>query len=96
MGARLRSSKRLAPVAVAIILLALGLLAPGALADDPPGGPPTPTVSTDKSTYLPGDTVSISGGNWIVGETVHLHVADEGGHGWSRDLDARHGAGTSM
>jgi|SRR6266545_4405547 len=96
MGARLRSSKRLAPVAVAIILLALGLLAPGALADDPPGGPPTPTVSTDKSTYLPGDTVSISGGNWIVGETVHLHVADEGGHGWSRDLDVLVGADGSI
>ncbi len=96
MGAstRLRSSRRVAQFAVAIVLLlCLGTFAGGALADDPPSGPPpAPTVNTDKATYAPSDTVSISGGNWIVGETVHLHVADDGGNGWSRDVDVLAGA----
>src|SRR5438552_2645280 len=51
---------------------------------DAPPPPPTaplaaPTLLTDKTTYVPGDTVTVTGANWLPGESVHVHAADGGG-----------------
>jgi hypothetical protein len=50
------------------------------------------TLATDKPTYVPGDSVAVSGANWLPGESVHVHAADSGGHGWSYDADVLAGA----
>src|SRR6266508_5230540 len=66
----------------ALVLAGAAAFASGALADSS-----APAVTTDHATYLPGDTVAVSGTNWLPNEAVHLHVADAGGHGWSHDVD---------
>src|SRR3954466_2798531 len=49
---------------------------------DPVGAPPTtqgsPTIVSDKADYGPGDLVTLSGGNWQPGESVHVVVNDDG------------------
>src|SRR3954451_16544672 len=49
---------------------------------DPVGAPPTtqgsPTIVSDKADYGPGDLVTLTGGNWQPGESVHVVVNDDG------------------
>src|SRR5579862_8217005 len=47
------------------------------------------SVSTDRSSYMVGDTVALSGGSWAPAESVHVHVADTGtgASGWVYDTD---------
>src|SRR5438128_1474200 len=71
---------------LAVVLVGLfvaGLFAGAARAD---AGPPA-TLTTDNASYVPGDTVELSGANWTPGESVHIHVADAGGYDWSFDDD---------
>ena len=46
-----------------------------------------PTLVTDKATYVPGETVTVTGANWLPGESVRARAADGGGHNWSFDAD---------
>ena len=48
----------------------------------------SPTISSDKADYAPGEAVTLTGANWRPGEPVHLSVTSEGGdQPWSRDVD---------
>jgi MBG domain-containing protein len=46
-----------------------------------------PTVASDKGDYAPGELVTLRGGNWHAGETVHIHANDDQGMTWERDSD---------
>ena len=59
----------------------LGILGSGAL------GSGSPTISSDKADYAPGELVTLSGSNWAAGESVHIYVNDELGSSWSRNVD---------
>src|SRR3989442_5011015 len=74
-------------------VLAFGLMPAAAPADD---APPAPTLASNSATYVPGDTVSLSGANWLPNESVHVHVADNGGNNWSRDVDVTAGPDGSI
>src|ERR671917_455363 len=39
----------------------------------------SPTISSDKADYAPGENVTLTGTNWQPGESVHLDVTSEGG-----------------
>jgi len=54
---------------------------------DSPAPTGSPTISSDKADYAPGDTVVLTGKNWQPGETVHIDVNDSVGRTWSRDVD---------
>src|SRR4051794_10049235 len=47
----------------------------------------SPTVTSDKGDYAPGELVTLTGGNWQPGESVHINVNDSAGATWSRDVD---------
>lgn len=38
-----------------------------------------PTISSDKDDYAPGELVTLTGTNWVPGETVHIRVNDDQG-----------------
>jgi large repetitive protein len=54
--------------------------------------PPPPQVWSDKADYAPGETVTLSGANWAVGEAVHLVVNDDAGQTWRYENDVTAGA----
>src|SRR5438067_9757061 len=70
-------------LAAALVVL-FGLMPAAAPADD---APPAPTLASNSATYAPGDTVTLSGASWMPNENVHIHVADNAGKNWSRDVD---------
>src|SRR5947208_11469032 len=43
------------------------------------------TLSSDKTTYTAGDTVTLTGSGFTTGETVSMHVADTGASAWTYD-----------
>src|SRR3954454_4824071 len=47
----------------------------------------TPCIQSDKDDYPPGGLVSLTGGNWQPGESVHLYVNDDQGRTWERNSD---------
>jgi VCBS repeat-containing protein len=55
-----------------------------------PAGPPT--IASDKEDYLPGETVTLTGANWIPAEIVHIVVNDDQGQSWSRSVEVVAGA----
>src|SRR5207247_6227572 len=55
-----------------------------------PSSPPpaySPTISSDKPDYAPGDTVTLTGSSWQAGEAVHIFVNDDKGQTWSYSTD---------
>src|SRR5438105_9639075 len=54
-----------------------------------PAAPPvySPTISSDKPDYSPGETVTLTGGSWQAGEAVHIFVNDDIGQTWSYSAD---------
>jgi Prealbumin-like fold domain len=44
-----------------------------------------PTIKSDKADYAPGDQVTLTGANWLPGESVHVVVNDDVGQTWSHD-----------
>jgi hypothetical protein len=50
-------------------------------------GSGAPSISSDRPDYAPGDTVTLSGDGWGMGELVHINVNDTAGSTWSRDVD---------
>src|SRR5438128_9659871 len=54
-----------------------------------PAAPPvySPTISSDKADYSPGETVTLMGSGWQAGEAVHIFVNDDEGQTWSYSTD---------
>src|SRR5438876_1121152 len=77
-------TSRIAPVLGAVLVL-IGLMASSQLhlAQVTAGS----TVTTDKSDYVPGETVVISGSGWISGQPVSLHI-DESDNDLPWDVSA--------
>ena len=75
--------------------LALLVLPAAAAASDPfgdltgssTGALGSPTISSDKADYAPGETVILTGDNWLPGEHVHITVNDSVGQTWIRESD---------
>jgi hypothetical protein len=57
------------------------------LADSPIGAFASPTIGSDKADYAPGETVILTGDNWLPGEHVHIVVNDDVGQTWIRESD---------
>src|SRR5437763_514500 len=51
------------------------------------GSTTSPWVASDQADYAPASTVTLTGGNWAPGETVHLFVDDTNGHTWNHSDD---------
>jgi subtilisin family serine protease len=47
----------------------------------------TPAIASDKSDYLPGEAVALSGTGWTPGETVHVAVDDDQSDAWTYEAD---------
>src|SRR5215203_799965 len=59
-----------------------------ALTSDPSGTTSaSPTITSDKADYAPGELVTLTGGNWQPGESVNIKVNDTYGASWSRNVD---------
>src|SRR5215208_6741254 len=87
--ARIRGRVHLLALATALSL-ALLVLPAGASADvfdSPTGSFSSPTISSDKADYAPGETVILTGDNWLPGEHVHITVNDNVGQTWVRESD---------
>ena len=46
-----------------------------------------PTLSSDAPDYPAGGRVTLTGTNWVAGETVHVRVNDDQGQVWLREVD---------
>src|SRR5829696_6857625 len=46
-----------------------------------------PTIQSDKADYAPGELVTLAGGSWQPGESVHINANDDQGKTWSYDKD---------
>ena len=81
-----RLSLLAALVVAAVATLAFGV--GGAQAMPADGGPSAnPWIQSDQLDYAPGSTVTLTGGNWQPGESVHILVNDTNGHTWSHVAD---------
>src|SRR5215203_5004475 len=69
------------------LVLAAALAAGGALSSGAAAALGAPSVSSDRADYAPGETVTLRGSGWGVGEVVHINVNDKAGQTWSRDVD---------
>lgn len=91
---RARAWARTVTLAV-VACLALLILPAAAAASDPFGdltasstGPlGSPTISSDKAEYAPGESVILTGDQWLPGEHVHITVNDSVGQTWIRESD---------
>src|SRR5215216_1742067 len=72
---------------VSLFLLAALATAGTALADDPAERATAPWIASDKPDYGPGELVTLTGGSWQPGESVHVNVNDDEGQSWIRDVD---------
>jgi hypothetical protein len=73
-------------------LLVIGGLASASGAMAMPAGDPavtgsSPSISSDKADYAPGELVTLAGTYWQPSESVHIRVNDDAGSSWSRDVD---------
>src|SRR5438132_12517906 len=51
------------------------------------GSTTNPWIQSDQADYAPGSTVTLTGGNWQPGESVHIFVDDTNGHTWNHSAD---------
>jgi hypothetical protein len=83
-------------IALIGVLVAAGLAAapaaPAMAPSDPAVTGASPTIASDKADYAPGELVTLAGGYWQPGESVHIRVNDDAGSTWSRDVDVTAGA----
>ena len=81
--------RRRSVLAGAVFLLVFAVLgtAGTALADDPAGHTSAPWIASDKPDYNPGALVTLNGGSWQPGESVHINVNDDVGQSWTRNVD---------
>ncbi|HVM30989.1 MAG TPA: MBG domain-containing protein, partial [Candidatus Limnocylindrales bacterium] len=45
-----------------------------------------PWIASDKDDYAPGETVTLTGGNWHAGESVQIYVNDDWSSSWYRSV----------
>jgi hypothetical protein len=60
------------------------------------GSGSTPTISSDKGDYAPGDSVVLTGGGWQAGEPVQIDVEDSAGKTWSHEVTVTADEGGSI
>jgi hypothetical protein len=53
----------------------------------PSAGAGGPFIQSDQADYEPGSTVTLTGGNWVAGDTIHILVDDATGHTWQHNAD---------
>src|SRR5918995_7520570 len=46
-----------------------------------------PSIWSDKDDYGPGELVTLTGAQWVPGESVNIVVNDDAGNTWRRDVD---------
>src|SRR5690349_19607625 len=73
-------------VITAVSMLAFGSGTAQAMPADG-GTSPNPWIQSDQLDYHPGTTVTLTGGNWQPGESVHIFVDDTNGHTWNHSAD---------
>ena len=81
---------RTASFAFLFICALVALLAFAGMAsaeDAPTSALDEPTLTSDTATYAPGDTVTLSGSGWLLGQTVHVRVDDNAGDAWEYETD---------
>ena len=83
--------RRRKPIWALMLVAAAALLLAGsttAFAMGTDGGSTTnPWIQSDQADYAPGATVTLTGGNWAPGESVHVFVDDSNGHTWNHSAD---------
>ena len=88
---RIRRNHRRGSVSAMVLIAAAALFVVGstsAYAMGTDGGSTTnPWVQSDQADYAPGSTVTLTGGNWQPGESVHIFVDDSNGHTWNHSAD---------
>jgi hypothetical protein len=77
LGIRTRALALTAVAALAAITLTAGSFADAS----------TPSITSDKADYQPGELVTLTGAGWQADESVHLNVNDMDGRTWQRDVD---------
>src|SRR5947207_7844230 len=70
---------------LSLILIGLGLVL---FATRQTAQTASPTITTDKADYQPGETVVITGSGWTLGEPVLLHIDESDGETWDRSAMA--------
>jgi hypothetical protein len=83
MRTKLRSKVTLLFIVCAVLI---AIPEAAALAQDT-GTPAAPMIQSDKADYAPGELVTLTGGGWQPGESVHINVNDTYGATWSRNVD---------
>jgi hypothetical protein len=74
----------LAAALIAAMTVLIGLGTGWALAASDSGS--TPTISSDKADYAPGDAVVLTGEGWQAGESVQIDVEDSEGKTWAHQV----------
>jgi hypothetical protein len=87
----LRSKVTLLFLALAVATFAVAGTAM-ALTSDPSGDTSgttaaSPTITSDKADYAPGELVTLTGSNWTPGESVNVVVNDDVGQTWNRNVN---------
>jgi Glucodextranase, domain B len=76
-----------------VILATAMLCLSGAASAALTGDTTSPWIQSDKADYAPGSTVTLDGGNWVAGDTVHIFVDDSSNHTWQHSADVTVDAG---
>src|SRR3954451_25007127 len=88
---RNRRNHRRGSISVMVLIAAAALFVVGstsAYAMGTDGASTTnPWIQSDQADYAPGTTVTLTGGNWQPGESVHIFVDDTNGHTWNHSAD---------
>src|SRR3954452_16253561 len=88
---RIRTDRRRRPIWAMVLIAAAALFVVGSTSEYAMGtdGASTtnPWIQSDQAEYSPGSTVTLSGGNWQPGESVHILVDDANGHTWNHSAD---------
>src|SRR3954470_5492728 len=88
---RIRRNHRRGSIWAMVLIAAVALFVMGstsAYAMGTDGASTTnPWIKSDQADYAPGSTVTLTGGNWQPGESVHVFVDDTNGHTWNHSAD---------
>src|SRR5215210_6336620 len=88
MGTRLRSKFTLLFIAFAVAMFILPATAfAEVISSDGTTASSTPTVTSDKADYAPGELVTLTGSGWQAGESVNIKVNDDAGQTWNRNVN---------
>ena len=74
-----------AAVPLFLIFATLIIVPPVAIAQEVPAT--TPTITSDKADYIPGELVTLTGAGWASEESVHIVVNDTIGQTWKHEAD---------